>query len=231
LLQIRDSQAQASTLNQNKPTPYNNGLPLNPNSINTINVDFNMLNNPGSPSYTLPNRQRQEPTGPASLGRVTSISDSLSPSGSENAPSPANERGSSRSNSAKDTSSHTSFTPPSTTTDSSDGAHRRSNIGNTTSPRNATTGQTSGPFGTFYTNPMDNEFSNFQPAFFSQPIGESPGFGMGGWDMSGVEMTTGTGMTPLPSGMTPMTTDTEWNRIMEDMDRFASNNAGASGNG
>jgi hypothetical protein len=73
---------------------------------------------------------------------------------------------------------------------------------------------------------MDSNFSSFQSNFYSQPIGESPGFGMSGmnWDMPGVEITTGT-------GMTPMATDTDWNRIMEDMDRFANNNAGSSGNG
>jgi hypothetical protein len=226
LLQIRDSQAQSSALNQNsRPTAYSTGFPNNPNGVNTINVDFNMMNNANSPSYNLPNRQKSG-VGPASIGRVTSISDSLSPPGSDNAPSPANERGSSRSNSSKDASSHTSFTPPSVTEDTN--SQRTNNIPNVASPQNTGTVQTPAPFGTFYNSPlstMDNNFSNFQPNFFSQPVGESPGFGMANFDMSTVDIN-------MSTGMTPMATDSDWNRMMEDMDRFAAaNNPGPSGNG
>ncbi|KIW06955.1 hypothetical protein, variant 1 [Verruconis gallopava] len=226
LLQIRDSQAQNSTLNQNfrqqsRPNAYSTSLPIDSNATNTINVDFNMMNNADSPSYSLPNRQRGGFSGPASVGRVASISDSLSPSGSDNAPSPANERGSSRSTSSKDASSHTSFTPPSTTGLNETIGSLPNNISTSTSPNTTSTGQTPGPYGTstFFNNSMDsNTYTSFQSDFFVQSIGgaTSPGFGINNFDMSGVDMN-------ISTGMTPMATDTDWSRMMEDMERFAGN--------
>ena len=64
---------------------------------------------------------------------------------------------------------------------------------------------------------MDNNFANFQPEFFGQPMGTSTGFTLNNFEMSGVDINMSTGMTPLA-------TDSDWNRIMEDMDRFAAKN-------
>ena len=69
---------------------------------------------------------------------------------------------------------------------------------------------------------MDNNFANFQPEFFGQPMGASPGFVMNSFDMSGVDMN-------MSTGMTPMATDQDWNRILEDMSRFAEKNNGQNG--
>ena len=220
LFEIRDSQNPAAPMNQgSRPTAYSTGLPINPNGVSSVQVDFNMATSADSPSYSLPNRQRSGPGGPASIGRVTSISDSLSPSGSDNAPSPANDRnGSSRTNSSKDASSHSSFTPPSVTNTNDLNSQRNGSI--------ATSGQTPPAFGagTFFgnNNGMDNNFPNFQPEFFGQPMGSGQGFTMNNFDMNGIDVN-------MSTGMTPMATDQDWNRILEDMSRFADKNAQNSG--
>lgn len=221
LLQIRDAQAQGSVLNQNsQPTAYGTGVPIAPSGMNFVQVDFNMVNNADSPSYSLPNRQRSSHLGgPGSIGRVTSVSDSLSPSGSDKPPSPANERNhSSRTNSTKDASSHSSFTPPSTTNASDSNDQRQGSV--STSKKSQGTGQTPSAFGTgtfFNNNAMDNSFASFQPEFFGQPMGSSSGFTMNNFEIPGVDIN-------MSTGMTPMASDSDWNRIMEDMDRFASKN-------
>ena len=196
---------------------------VNLNGNNNVQVDFNMANNADSPSYSLPNRQRAGFNGPGSVGRVTSISDSLSPSGSDNAPSPANNS-SSRTNSSKDASSHSSFTPPSTTHTNVSGGQRNGSVSVTQTQE---TGQTPSAFSnSFFGVGMDNNFSNFQPEFLGQPMGMSTAsFSMSNFEMPNMDVNMSTGMTPLA-------TDSEdWNRIMEDMDRFAARNNAGNNNG
>jgi hypothetical protein len=184
---------------------------MEPNSVSSIQVDFNMATSADSPSYQLPQRQRSTQYGlPGAINRVTSMSDSQSPSGSDQAPSPANDRlGSSRTTSTKDASSHSSFTPPSTTNASD------------TSGTTQIPGQTPGVYGAGFfngnNNVVDNNFANFQSEFFGQPIGAGSDFTMNNFDMSGVDMNNSTGMTPMAS-------DSDWNQILEDMSRFADKN-------
>ena len=73
---------------------------------------------------------------------------------------------------------------------------------------------------------MDNNFSNFQPEFLGQPMGMSTAsFSMSNFEMPNMDVNMSTGMTPLA-------TDSEdWNRIMEDMDRFAARNNAGNNNG
>jgi hypothetical protein len=71
---------------------------------------------------------------------------------------------------------------------------------------------------------MDSNFTNFQPEFFGQPMGASTGFTMNNFEMGSVDINMSTGMTPLA-------TDSDWNRIMEDMDRFAAKNNAQNNNG
>lgn len=171
-----------------------------------------MATSADSPSYQLPQRQRSTQYGlPGAVTRVTSVSDSQSPSASDHAPSPANDRrGSSRTASTKDASSHSSLTPSSTTNASdTNGLHQ-------------IPGQTPGVYGAGFfqdsNNVVDNNFANFPPEFFGQPAGAGADFTMNNFDMSGVDM-------GAPTGMTPMASDSDWNQILEDMSRFADKNS------
>lgn len=235
VVEIRDSQASASKVNL---TFGDNGLsmhsaPQQPPAeqfnmgTRNINVDmnsasFNYLANADSPSYSLPNRQRATQY---SMSRVSNLGDSLSPPGSDSAQSPGmhHDRGSTRSNSYKDSSSHASFTPPSITDSADTQPQRQDSVDSRPSPH--TVGSTSSiptpsfngtgagrsileDNGNFFTG-MDTNFSSFQPGFLGQPIDATNNFAMTGWDMPGIEITTGgTGMTPL---------STDWNQMLDEI--------------
>lgn len=250
IFEIRDQQAAAKSppnSNQAKPVNYGNagiGTHVEANmSYQPVDTRGNggfgtNYFNPDSPSYSIPTRQRSTQY---SMNRVASLGDSLSPPGSENAPSPINnnnnDRGSTRSGSYKDSSSHSSFTPPSMTdTVSSSDRHNSLPTGTANSnpsPQTLSSGATPSGFAEatsnfFNGNPMDSNFSTFQPGFFSQPIDASGNFGMSGWEMSGIEITTGTGMTPIPTGMTPGATD--WNAVLDNMESYGGTSTDFFGN-
>lgn len=240
IFEIRDSQAANSKYNRfggRVPTFGQNGLnqhgnPTKPNTENpgtlfhTARANLNMAgddsqfdylggNNESSP-YNLPNRNRSgPPAGQFGGAKMTTLTDSLSPSTSDASRSPNmnNDQQSTRSNSQRDSSSHTSFTPPSL---SDNNETRHNSLNNSNSP--ATTTNTSNTNrsrvptmadGNVFS--MDTNFSSFQPGFLGQPIEAGDSRGMfspmgAGWEMSGIEITggsTSTGLTPGPTGLTP----------------------------
>ncbi|TLD34526.1 hypothetical protein E2P81_ATG04691 [Venturia nashicola] len=242
IFEIRDSQAANSKYNRfggGVPTFGDNGLgrhgnPTKPSTENpgppfqTARANLNMAgddtqtqsfdylggNNDSSP-YNLPNRNRSRPAG-GQLGgtRMTNLTDSLSPSES-GSPNMNNDQQSTRRNSQRDSSSHTSFTPPSLS-DNNETHHNSLNNANspaaaTTNNTNTNTNRTRVPImadGNVFS--MDTSFSSFQPAFLGQPIESTDSAGLftsmgGGWEMSGIEITgtTSTGLTPGPTGLTP----------------------------
>jgi hypothetical protein len=171
---------------------------------------YDYLGSTDSTQYNLPNRNRSGPAaGQFGSSRLSTLADSLSPSASEASRSPNmnNDHQSSRGNSQKDSSSHASFTPPSMTDET---RHNSLNNSNSPSTTNSSINRSRVPTmadGNVYS--MDTNFSNFQTGFMSQPAEASDGMFTplgAGWEMSGIEITgnTSTGLTPGPTGMTPM---------------------------
>jgi hypothetical protein len=184
---------------------------------------YDYLGGTDSTQYNLPNRNRPGPAvGQFGGTRRVTLADSLSPSASEASRSPNmnndQQDTSTRSNSQRDSSSHTSFTPPSMS-DNNETRHNSLNNSNSPAPTNASANQNRVPTmtdGNVFS--MDSNFSNFQPSFLGQPIEASDGMFTplgAGWEMSGIEITgsTSTGLTPGPTGMTPM----PWNDMLSGM--------------
>jgi hypothetical protein len=186
----------------------NLNLDVDPNSFSYLSSTSG-----DSPQYQLPSRNRPS-TLPAQVGYNGRIVQPLSP-GSEEGRSPnmISDQHSTRSSSYKDSSSHTSFTPPSID-DSQQQQSQRQNSVQTPSTMSSTSSiQTPSVMdstnnGNFYQ--FDTSFSNFQPGF----LGNDGNLGMMGnfsaqssWEMSGVENTSGSGMTPVA--------DQPWSQMLE----------------
>jgi hypothetical protein len=226
IFEIRDSQSQNSDFNKfggqgssleaNKgrsadtPGPpfhvaqANLNLDVDPNSFGYLSSTSG-----DSPQYQLPNRNRPS-TRPGQPGYSARMVTSLSP-GSEEGRSPhtINDQHSTRSSSYKDSSSHTSFTPPSM--DDSQ-PQRQNSVQTPSSLSSASSLQTpaamdSSNNGNFYQ--FDTTFSNFQPGFLGQALDDTLGnFSVqSSWDMTGVEITSGSGMTPMA--------DQPWSQMLE----------------
>jgi hypothetical protein len=231
IFEIRDSQSQNSDLNKfgggesssdtgkgrssNTPGPpfhlaqASLNLDVDPNSFGYLSSASG-----DSPQYQLPNRNRTTRPGPP-MGLTGRMVTSLSP-GSEEGRSPNmnNDQHSTRSNSYKDSSSHTSFTPPSID-DSQQQQPRQNSVNTPSSMTSASSLQTPSAIdpsnnGNFYQ--FDTSFSNFQPGFLGQAIDDNMGnignYSMqSSWEMSGIEITSGSGMTPMA--------DQPWSQMLE----------------
>jgi hypothetical protein len=249
IFEIRDSQAANSNVNRFAPAFGNNGMakhntPTNPETENpgppfhvgraNLNLvpdadprdptsnSFSYLGGADSPQYNLPNRNRPNRSGQFGGNRMMTLAESLSPAGSEadRSPNMNNDHQSTRSSSYKDSSSHTSFTPPSISDETRHNSVNTVNTNSAASPLTTTPNSNDATAtmadGNIFS--MDANFSNFQPGFLGQPLENTPGafapFGSG-WEMSGIEITSGTGMTPMP-----------WNDMLDGMNT----NWGGSGN-
>jgi hypothetical protein len=230
IFEVRDSQSANSDLNKfgghsaetvKSRSPDTPGPPFHVAQANlNLDVDpssFGYLSNTSgdSPQYQLPNRNRTA-TRPGQMGynsRFVALADSLSP-GSEEGRSPSmnNDQQSTRSSSYKDSSSHTSFTPPSM--DDSQQAHRQNSVQTPSTMSNSSSIQTPSAMdatnngNAFYNFNMDASFSNFQPGFLGQtaePVPTSMFQAQSGWEMSGIEVS---------SGMTPMA-EQPWSQMLE----------------
>lgn len=210
---------QSSTENPGPPF-YTAKANLNMAGDDTQTQSFDYLggNNDSSP-YNLPNRHRSGPAAGQFGGTgMTTVTDSLSPGASDASRSPNmnNDQQSTRSNSQRDSSSHTSFTPSPLSDGNNETRHNSLNktsdpptaaITNTTNNNNRSRVPTMTEGNVFS---MDTNFSSFQTGFLAQPIESHDAGGlftsMGtGWEMSGIEITgpTNTGLTPGPTGLTP----------------------------
>jgi hypothetical protein len=239
IFEIRDSQAAQSDVNQfgglgaelkgrsaDTPGPpfhvaqANLNLDVDPNSFNYLSS----TTSGDSPQYQLPNRNR--PSRPNQLGytgRMHTLADSLSPGSDEGrSPNINNDHQSTRSSSYKDSSSHTSFTPPSMD-DSNQQPQRQNSVQTPSSISSASSlptpaarnlGADNSPF---YNFTADINFSNFQSGFAQQPINMDTGvFPMqSSWEMSGIEITSGSGMTPMA--------DQPWSQMLEGIEDWGGN--------
>lgn len=223
LFEIRDSQQPMSDINKFKSpatTQAPQGNSPGPPFHVAKNVDFTMdptnfdylssmnANN----SYQLPARSKL-PTD-ASGPRIISLSDSLTPPSDmdKNSPIMTVNESSSRSNSIQNAgySPNSHITPPS----DGDSQPRRqpSAAQSGPSPMTMSSGASAIPTPGAVTNvdfintlSMDPDFSNlaFQPSFMN--FDDTTNWNVGGaaWEMSGIESSAPTGLTPGPTGMTP----------------------------
>jgi hypothetical protein len=228
--------------NPRNPETENPGPPFHVARANLNLADdpqtqsFDYLGGTDSTQYNLPNRNRPGPAvGQFASSRMVTLADSLSPSASEASRSPNmnNDQKSTRSNSYKDSSSHASFTPPSLGDDTRHNSLNNSNSATSPSTTNTGTNTSNGSRVPTMADEnvfsMDSNFSSFQPGFLGQPIEASDGMFTplgAGWEMSGIEITggTGTGLTPGPTGMTPM----PWNDMLSGMGTGWSNGGDGS---
>jgi hypothetical protein len=230
LFEIRDTQTASSDLNNfgNGGGLAQNSAPKNTTSTNTpgppfhvaqanLNLDidpssYGYFSNTtaDSPQYQLPNRNRSQHRVPSFQNRVTLI-DSLSPPASDESRSPGNvnaDQNSTRSSSYKDSSSHTSFSPPSmddTQQTQQQQINSPSRVDSTSSfSTTPGTGMSAG--GENYYNGVVNNFANFQTGLFSNDAsGILPT--QTGWEMSGIELGTSSGLTPMA--------DQPWSQMLD----------------
>jgi hypothetical protein len=122
----------------------------------------------------------------------------------------------SRSNSVKDSSSHSSFTPPSSTDDR--GVQYHSNLSKHSpvtldgSSGISTPGVGNAPDPMMF-NMQDPNFANFNSPFFSAAFPGSGNINMSGWSMGGIENgidQTTTGLTPMPDASFDFLNTPEW---------------------
>jgi hypothetical protein len=210
LFELRDTQAtagHAAAFRHNSSTSATTESNIAPGfeSIHAqVNLDveasYNNLSPHDAGQYQLPSRGK---------GNMRTMFDSVSRASSDMDCSNSDMH-KTRSNSYKDSSSHTSFTPPSQNDDLQ--SQYQNNISKN-SPSTVDSGSgivtpsISAPDSIFY-GVGDTSFSNFQQSqLFTLPFGPvSPGNIGTGWDMSGIEATSGTGLTPMA--------DSSWNEIL-----------------
>lgn len=240
LFEIRESQTPSADINafnklqnsqSNRPTdspgpPFHVAKGVN-FDIDTNNFDYISFNS--NNSYQLPARGKLPPE-PGSGPQIITISDSLTPPSDvdKNSPIMTINDSNSRSNSIPN-SIPNSFSPPSQVTPPSDvdthpGQHHLSSNASTRSkpsPMTLSNAHTPGVIPTttavdfMSTLAMDPDFNNlsFQTNFMNMDdTATTPQFTMqSGWEMSGIETTPGTGLTPSASG------ELGWSQILEGM--------------
>jgi hypothetical protein len=216
LFEIRDSQSQGQANNNHifhrkdmggtSPSPtvftYNTSVDINVDSA------YNHLS-PNDPlQFSLPNRGKDTPFAQR-MAMMDQINGTASEMDFSTASGPTNAK--SRSNSYKDSSSHTSFTPPSVADNSEPPFPSASGAGNNKHPPSPLADSTSsvqtpgGGADVLFFEVPDAAFQTFQPQLFSP-------FGATAWDMPGIDGTTGNAA--AGGGLASMP-EAAWSEILE----------------
>jgi hypothetical protein len=180
-----------------------------------LDIDSYAHLSPETMQFQLPNRSKGSPYGP----KLNVMEQVPTPTSEMDFSTTDPRHQKSRSNSYKDTSSHTSFTPPTGDATSVSGLSKSSPgtlDGSSTLPTPSSVATAAGPDALFF-DMADASFSNFQqsqffavpgPAAFTSPAtqpGPDIAMSSAGWEMGGIEATS--------TGLTPMATES-WSDVL-----------------